>query len=93
MTYRAKTPTFEAVQWTGSNQQEVADFVAPRNTLPVTFRIEDGLLIGRDGSYFSLFLPVGSYAVHGPAFGADVSQAGLSVKSADEFATQFEALA
>lgn len=90
-TYRARTPVYSGIQWTGSNLAEVSAFVQARHSAVVTFTVEeDQLLVGRAPWPFSLFVPVGSHAIYGPIYGADTTQASWGVKSADEVTTQLE---
>lgn len=91
MTVTQKTPTFEAIQWTGANQSTVEDFVDDILGATATYLVlEDDTLKVTQGSFFNLFLPLNHFAVHGPRWGSDVSQATFLVRSPAEFTAQFE---
>ena len=90
MTYRERIPTYDAVQWTGSNLDEVRTFVDTRRGGAATYAVNDGVLSVTESWYFRLFVEPNGYIVHGPVFGADVSQSALLTKTADEFAVQYE---
>lgn len=90
MTYRERTPTYDAVQWTGSNLEEVRAFVDARRGGSAVYAVNDGVLSATESWYFRLFVETDGYVVHGPLFSTDVSQATLLTKTAAEFATQYE---
>lgn len=92
VTYRERIPIYDAVQWTGSNLDEVRTFVDSRRGGTATYAVNDGVLSITESWYFRLFADPNGYVVHGPVFGADASQAVLLTKTAAEFATQYEQL-
>lgn len=92
MAYRERVPTYDAVQWTGSNIEEVRAFVDSRRSGTAVYAVNDGVLSITESWYFRLFAEPNGYVVHGPVFGADVSQASLLTKTGAEFATQYEQL-
>lgn len=96
MIVKPATPTFEAIQWTGSNQSACEDFIDARSYESVTYsRIEEppdnvNTLRCTGTAYFNLFVPLDCYAMYGPIFGEDLSQASLDFKTADQLANQYE---
>ncbi len=74
MIVKQKIPTFETLQWTGSNQSDCEDFINERVTFEaITYsRIEEppdnvNTLIARGTSYFSLFVPLDCHIIYGPS--------------------------
>lgn len=95
MNVTQKTPTFETIQWTGSNLQDVSNFVNQRNVTTVNFSVlsdgpDQGALVGSDGSYFSLFVLPSSHILYGPRWDSDVSWANFQTRSPSELSAQFQ---
>lgn len=91
--YRETPRTFDAVHWAGTNAVEVLAFINRHHHQPASVTEQpDGMLISRDGSYLSLFIPPDGRVMFGPLFGTNTAQAQLFVKTADEFAAQYESV-
>jgi hypothetical protein len=95
MSYIQKAPSFDAIQWNGSNQTAVLAWLSTRETEELTASTwtdeeNENSLIVRGTSYFNLFAPLNNYIVHGPRWGSYVQQAGYQMRTPAEFADQFE---
>jgi hypothetical protein len=89
--YTEKTPTYEAIQWTGTNQQAIADTIGAWLNTPVGVTLDDtgALVVQHPAGYLSI--PASSYFVTGPSWGGHRRDGqDWQVVSPDAFAARFQ---
>lgn len=86
------TPSYEAIQWTGSNLAAVQDFVnlhlgtATRNYN----EYENGTLFINQYPVLGVEIPANGYVVFGPIYGSDVTRGFIdNGPTATQFAAQY----
>jgi hypothetical protein len=74
MRYRSRPQEVEAIQWTGTNNQEIIDAFDGKACIETRDRVEYfcTLLAGKDGAQEWVPVPVGHWLVHLPGDISDV---------------------
>lgn len=86
------TPSYEAIQWTGSNLSAVQDFVNLHlGTVTRTYNeYENGTLFISEYPVLGVEIPANGYVVFGPIYGSDTSQGTIgNGPTATQFAAQY----
>lgn len=100
MAYRENQPKYDAVQWDGTNQTEVAEFIGAidyANVDPQLASINDQegwLVFGYDPARGNgPAIPPGMWLVAGPYWGDTPISGSLTMHTAEQFAARFSEVA
>jgi hypothetical protein len=92
--YSQNTPFYGAMQWTGTNEQDIVDWIMSVQTVPLTIKyIDDVLHICYPNTQLGFWrIPLNHYLVSPETWGSGIPSPYGIVLSPTEFAARFTAV-